>query len=223
MTHFAPLSADEFESLAILDSALKTNGWNVLTRDDITPNRFGLREDNSIEVRTAGSNSLIYKPVSDDQRFPKRFRWRWRVDQPLPPTNILTNGGDDRPVSVYLGFEAPPNARRGFFKRVRNALAEVVVGVPIFGYSLTYTWGGTSPIGTMFNNPHLRDESFVFVRQNSESSLMEWLFEEVDVTADFVAAFGIQPTPLRFIAIAADSEDTGVVSLALVADLELVN
>ena len=193
----------------------------MLTRDDITPNRFGLGRDGAIEVRTAASNALIYRRVPDDLRFPRRFRWRWRVDQTTPPTNILVKGGDDRPVSVYLGFEAPPG-KRGFFDRVKDALAELVVGVPVSGYALTYTWGGTSPIGTVFNNPHLRDDSYVFVRRNAQSPLMRWLSEEIDIAADFRAAFGIAPTALRFIAIAADSEDTGARSLARVDGFELV-
>ena len=217
-----PAAAGEaFEALPVLDPALEAEGWRALTRDDITPSRFGLGRDGAIEVRTAASNALIYRRVPDDMRFPKRFRWRWRVDQTTPPTNILVKGGDDRPVSVYLGFEAPPG-KRGFFDRVKDALAELVVGVPVSGYALTYTWGGTSPIGTVFNNPHLRDDSYVFVRRNAQSPLMRWLSEEIDIAADFRAAFGIAPTALRFIAIAADSEDTGARSLALVEGLELI-
>ena len=218
----APVCAQDFETLPLLDPALEEQGWHILTRNDLTPNRFALRDDMAIEVRTLGSNALIYKPVTEERTHPRRFRWRWRVDETTPPTDILKKGGDDRPVSVYLGFEAPPNAKKGLFKRLRNALAKAVVGVPIFGYSLTYTWGGTSPIGTMFNNPHLPDDSYVFVRQNASSPLETWQTEEIDIDADFKAAFGIPPTPLRFIAIAGDSEDTGKPSLALVADLELV-
>lgn len=217
-----PVAAgDAFEALPVLDPALETKGWRVLTRDDITPNRFKLARGGAIEVRTAGSNALIYRPVPEDKRFATRFRWRWRVDRTTPPTNIQVKGGDDRPVSVYLGFEAPPGSR-GLFDRIRNALAELVVGVPISGYALTYTWGGTSPVGTVFNNPHLRDDSYVFVRRNAGTPLMKWLSEEVDIAADFRAAFGIAATPIRFIAIAADSEDTGGASTALVDRLELV-
>ncbi len=75
----------------------------------------------------------------------------------------------------------------------------------------------------MFNNPHLPDSSYVFVRQNSESPLAEWLPEEVDIAADFESAFGLPPTSLRFIAIAGDSEDTRVESIARVTDLQLID
>ena len=211
----------QFESLPEIDPALEAKGWRLLTRSDITPNRFRLRDDRSIEVRSLDSNALIYKPVGEDQRFPQRFRWRWRVERSTPPTDIRVKGGDDRPVSVYLGFEAPPGSR-GFFNSLKNVFSELIVGVPVSGYALTYTWGGTSPVGTMFNNPHLRDDSYVFVRRNQSAPLMRWLAEEIDVAADFQAAFGRPPTALRFIAIAADSEDTGHASVARVADLNLV-
>ena len=204
-----------------LDPALEEQGWRLLTRDDVAANAFRLRDEGAIEVQSRDSNALIYKPVPAAQRFPARFRWRWRVDQSTPPTNILVKGGDDRPVSVYLGFEAPPGSR-GFFESLKNDLAQLIVGVPVSGYALTYTWGGTSPIGTLFNNPHLEDDSYVFVRRNGDSPLMRWLSEEIDIAADFRAAFGRAPTPLRFIAIAADSEDTGQASRARVAGLELL-
>lgn len=212
---------ERFANLPEIDPALEAEGWRLLTRSDLTPNRFRLRDDGSIEVRSLDSNALIYKPVGEDQRFPARFRWRWRVERSTPPTDILVKGGDDRPLSVYLGFEAPPGSR-GFFDSLKNAFAELIVGVPVSGYALTYTWGGTSPVGTMFNNPHLRDDSYVFVRRNQAAPLMQWLAEEIDVAADFRAAFGRPPTALRFIAIAADSEDTGQLSVARVAGLELV-
>ena len=214
-------AAGDFESLPEIDPALEAKGWRLLTRGDIASNRFHLRDDGSIEVRSLDSNALIYKAVSKDQRFPQRFRWRWRVERSTPPTDISIKGGDDRPVSVYLGFEAPQGSR-GFFDSLKNAFAELIVGVPVSGYALTYTWGGTSPVGTLFNNPHLRDDSYVFVRRNQTAPLMQWLAEEVDVTADFRAAFGRPPTALRFIAIAADSEDTGQLSVARIADLDLV-
>ncbi len=209
------------EEPPLLDPALQEQGWRLLTRDDVPANRFRLRDGGAIEVRSHGSNALIYKPVAAAQRFPARFRWRWRVDQSTPPTNILVKGGDDRPVSVYLGFEAPPGSR-GFFESLKNDLAQLFLGLPVSGYALTYTWGGTSPIGTLFNNPHLEHDSFVFVRRNGASPLMRWLSEEIDIAVDFHAAFGRAPTPLRFIAIAADSEDTGQASRARVADLELL-
>ena len=212
---------EPFESRPGIDPALEARGWRLLTRSDVAPNRFRLRDDGAIEVESRDSNALIYKPVAEDQRFPARFRWRWRVDRATPPTDILIKGGDDRPVSVYLGFEAPPGSR-GFFDSLKNTLSELVVGVPVSGYALTYTWGGTSPVGTMFNNPHLRDDSYVFVRRNQAAPLMQWLAEEIDVAADFRAAFGRPPTALRFIAIAADSEDTGQLSVARLAGLELV-
>ncbi len=212
---------ERFEDLPEIDPALEAKGWRLLTRSDLAPNRFRLRDDGAIEVRSRDSNALIYKPVTEDQRFPARFRWRWRVEQSTPPTDILVKGGDDRPVSVYLGFEAPPGSR-GFFDSLKNAVSELIVGVPVSGYALTYTWGGTSPVGTMFNNPHLRDDSYVFVRRNQAAPLMQWLAEEIDVAADFRAAFGRPPTALRFIAIAADSEDTGQLSIARIADLDLV-
>lgn len=211
----------QFESLPAIDPALEAKGWRLLTRSDITPNRFRMRDDGSIEVRSLDSNALIYKPVGEDQRFPQRFRWRWQVERSTPPTDIRVKGGDDRPVSVYLGFEAPPGSR-GFFDSLKNVFSELIVGVPVSGYALTYTWGGTSPVGTMFNNPHLRDDSYVFVRRNQSAPLMRWLAEEIDVAADFQAAFGRPPTALRFIAIAADSEDTRHASVARVADLDLV-
>lgn len=214
-------AGEDFERLPVLDPALAEKGWRVLTRSDIDPNRFTVGPDGSIEVRTETSNALIYRPVTEDEQFPARFRWRWRVDRSFPATDILVKGGDDRPVSVYLGFEVPPD-RRGFFDGIRDALAELIVGIPISGLALTYTWGGTSPIGTMFNNPHLRDDSYVFVRRNGESPLQQWLTEEIDIAADFRAAFGIAPTRLRYIAIAADSEDSGASSLAIVSDLLLV-
>ena len=63
--------------------------------------------------------------------------------------------------------------------------------------------------GEVLANPHLKNAVLIVLR-GGDSPTNVWFTEEVDPVADFARAFGQPPssTP-RYVAISADSDDTG--------------
>ena len=83
-------------------------------------------------------------------------------------------------------------------------------------------WGSDDAIGEWFANPYIRGTGRVKVLRNATHSLGVWQHESVDLTEDFVAAFGYEPIKPVYIALSADTEDSGTRSLSWISDIRLV-
>ena len=86
---------------------------------------------------------------------------------------------------------------------------------------MTYVWATEDAVGDWFDNPYIDGIGKVKVLRNTESPLGVWHAERVDLTTDFVEAFGYEPIQPAYIALSADTEDSGARGLSWIRDLRL--
>ena len=205
-----------------MDPALGARGWMLFDDPRWRPAVFRLQDETTIAVRTDDSTALIYRPVEDTNRHKRYLSWRWRVEQPMPTTDISVKGGDDRPIAVHVWFEEPAG-RFDLWQFVKSKTVETLFGIPVTGKVLTYVWGGHRPRGAAQANPHIGAGSRMIVLRPGNTPAGRWFTERVDLAGDFRRAFGYVPGAARILAIAGDAEDTHVASLALISGLRFAD
>ena len=155
-------------------------------------------------VKTNGSTSVLYRAVDQEAAGRHVLRWRWRVDQAPPATDLSKKGGDDRALTLHLWFPEPDD--------------DSLFGSGGLGHILTYVWGGNHAPGTVMENPFL-SSGVIIVLENADAPLATWRDVQVDWARDFKVAFGTDaPTPAR-IGLSADSDDTGSTSRGVFRDI----
>jgi Protein of unknown function (DUF3047) len=206
---------------AVVDPALEAQGWRELPNPGKSENTFRVGPEGSIEVVSDNSVSTIYKPLEVDIRERPLLRWRWRVDQAAPATDLSVKGEDDCSLAVYVGFPYQPG-QASFFERMKRPLVESFIGEDAPGRVLRYVFCGRHGRGEVVESPYLGSAGFVRVLRPADSPTGQWLEEQVDLVADYRQAFGEEPPNPTQIAIQADTDNTRSTSRALVADLEFV-
>lgn len=193
-------------------------GWRLFAFDGKPANRYRATPDGAIEVASAGSVSLLYHDVVPELARTPCLAWRWRVERSMPPTDIARKGGDDRPVAVYVTFPYDPD-EASLPERMKRVLVELAQGRDAPGRVLVYMWGGRSPRGSMVESPYLGSFGALLVLRSGDAPLGQWFAEEVDVAKDYARVFKKPARQPNQVAIGADSDDTGLESLAQVAEL----
>lgn len=192
-------------------------GWQELTFDGLTPNRW--REDGgALTVESDSSVSMLYTSVSVDTVRTPVLRWRWRVDQTPPATVLTRKGGDDRPLSLTVGF-AYDSASASMGERMKRVIVEQVAGADAPGRVIDLTWGGTEPRGRIAESPYSGSAGRIVTVRGSGAPTGEWIEESVDIAALYRQAWGAEPPPVTRIAISADSDDTRSRASSRVADI----
>ena len=187
-------------------SALEAAGWHHGTWQGIPAARFRPLPDGGVAVEGAGQGSFVWRRVPGPAGC---LAWRWRVEEGPPPTDLTRKGGDDRALSLAVGFSGwPPQA--GMWARTQHAIAQAAAG----GHSLpksvlVYAWGGTGREPAPFASPYLAGLGMVRVLRPADAPRGRWFEERVDLAADWRRAFGADPPPLQELAIATDGDDTG--------------
>jgi len=203
-----------------LSSELADEGWQLLGLKDVPATEFS-RAREGIHVAANASNALIYRELSEQEANNRYLRWSWRVDS-LPNSQTLRKvGNDDRAIALYVAFEI--NQRHlSLWGRIRSSVVALFSGLPK-GQILTYVWGKEDPTDDWFPNPYIRRIGRMKVLRNAASPLSEWLPEEIDLTSDFTEAFGYEPIRPVYIALSADTEDSGGNSVSWVRNIEFAN
>jgi hypothetical protein len=197
---------------------LEAAGWRELEVRGKPANRFVGHPDGSIEVISSSSVSRLYRPIDVDLAATPVLTWRWRVDDPVPSTDLTQRGEDDTAITLYVGFPWDP-ARASFRERLTRPLVEAYAGAHAPGRVLAYVWGGDHPRGAWVESPHLRSAGAIRVLRPADSPTGEWFEERVDIVEDYRQAFGEDPPDPVQIAISADTDDTRSTSRGFVADL----
>lgn len=193
-------------------------GWRPFAFDGKPANRFRATAEGAIEVASAGSVSLLYHDVAPELARTPCLTWRWRVERTMPPTDIARKGGDDRPVAIYVTF--PYDAEEASTgERMKRVLVELVQGRDAPGRVLVYMWGGKSPRDSVVESPYLGSFGALIVLRPGDAPLGQWFAEEVDIAKDYARVFKKPARQPNQVAIGADSDDTGLESLAQVAEL----
>jgi hypothetical protein len=186
---------------------LQAAGWRELEVSGKPENRFVGHPNGAIEVASASSVSRLYRPVDPDLAVTPVLTWRWRVDDPVPPTDLTQKGEDDTAITLYVGFPWDP-AAASFTERLTRPLVEAYGGVDAPGRVLAYVFGGTGSRGEVVASPHLRSAGAMRVLRPANSPTGKWFEERVDLVADYREAFGEEPPDPAQIAISADTDDT---------------
>jgi hypothetical protein len=206
---------------AVVAPELEAEGWRELPNPNKRENVFGLGEDGAVEVVSRGSVSTLYRPVAVNLEERPLLTWRWRVDEAAPATDLSARGEDDCSLAVFVGFPYD-SGQASFFERMKRPLVESWVGEEAPGRVLRYVFCGDHRQGATVKSPYLGDAGAIRVLRSADGPTGEWLEEQVDLVADYRAAFGEAPPDPSQIAIQADTDNTDSASRAQVADLAFV-
>jgi Protein of unknown function (DUF3047) len=217
LTFAAPASAAGVP----LGPDLAAAGWHEIEVKGKPPNGFVGHPDGAIEVVSSSSVSRLYRPVEVDLDVTPALTWRWRVDEPVPPTDLTAKGEDDTAITLYVGFPWDPG-EASFMERLKRPLVEAYAGADAPGRVLAYVFGGEQPRGTVVDSPHLGDAGAMRVLRPAAAPTGEWFEERVDLAKDYREAFGEDPPDPTQIAISADTDDTGSTSRGMVDALAFV-
>ena len=208
---------DDIDVASALPEDLTDMGWSLLEVPGKQTAEFSYSGAGTIDIRADNAVAFLYRPVDADAASKSRLGWTWRVDDAVPPTDLSRDSGDDRSLAVHIVFPADHDAL-SFWESLENSLTELVAP-PLAGKVLTYVWGGSQPQGTVLENPHFGEQGTIIVLRSGREPTGRWMMEEIDFEADFQAAFGYAPPAPVFVAISADSDDTGSRTAGAVADL----
>ena len=131
-------------------------------------NRFVGQPDGSIEVISSSSVSRLYRTLQVDLKATPELTWQWRVDEPVPPTDLTRKGEDDTALTIYVGFPWDPD-RASFTERLKRPLVEALAGEDAPGRVLAYVFGGKQRRGEVVASPHLGSAGFMRVLRPADS------------------------------------------------------
>jgi Protein of unknown function (DUF3047) len=165
------------------------------------------------------SASARYLPIDhvDLTRTPL-LRWRWKIQQGLPPHNERVKAGDDFAARVYVLF--PFDAQHAsVWEKLRHRLGASWYGDLVPGNVISYVWSSHEPAGAHWEGPYGAGAQMISLGNGAEA---EWTEETVDVVADYTAAVGRTPPPALAIAVMTDTDNTCRQATAYYADFRFV-
>jgi hypothetical protein len=188
-----------------------TNGWAEQRLQLFSSNDYSFGTD--LGIVSEGSVSLAWTRVARGQWGARNAAWGWRVDQSVPATSLAQKGGDDRNVSVYFVFLPEASAAASEGANIRSLLGNDEVRI------IQYAWGGNHARGQVIPSPYgpAGQGVTIALRQAGTGSHSE----NVDLAADYAAAFGGAPGALVGLAVSADSDDTNSVIRAALGAIDL--
>jgi hypothetical protein len=212
-------------SPGVTPADLEAEGWRKAAWSGIRPADFSRTASRGVRIRAEGQGSFIARPLSGPAGC---LAWRWRVDAGPPATDLSRRGGDDRAISVSVGFAGfSPSA--GVVLRAQHAMAQASAGARALPRSaLSYVWGGTGQEGAgqshgFFQSPWTPGITQLRVMRHAEALRGQWVEERVDLGADWRAAFGgADVPPITELVISVDVEDTKARVDAQIENIRLV-
>lgn len=183
-------------------------GWIVAEVPGRRATEFATSPDGAVTIRADRSVAFLVREAPEAPALDPRLTWRWRVDRSPPPVAPDAEGQDDRPAAVHVIFAGTDDGV-GPLTSFRRWLRGTMVHGAFTGRSLTYMWGGTLPAGTRLPNPYLPGDGWVIVQRGPETPNGAWRTETIDPAADYRALFGSPAPRLTYLALSADTEDSG--------------
>lgn len=199
------------------------DGWKPLTFPGIkTHSTYTVeREDGHTFLRTeskASASAIVCRDEFDVYQYHK-IKWRWRIRNIYRKANATTKSGDDFPIRIYIMFTYDPG-QAGFGERVTYGFARTLYGEYPPHSSLNYVWSSREHAARIITNPYTDRAKDILLRQGPALA-GSWQDEEVDILADYEAAFGRKPPRKARLAIMNDSDNTGERSVSWVDHIEV--
>ena len=163
------------------------------------------------------SASALYLPVDVDLDRTPRLRWRWKVARGLVAHDERVKGGDDFAARVYVMFRFD-RSRASVWDRIRHDFGQRIYGNELPGNAINYVWSSREPAGSTWDNPHASASKMISLGAGRST---DWKTEEVDIVADYAAAFGESPPPVLGFALMSDSDNSCQKTTAYFADFQL--
>lgn len=187
---------------------LKANNWSTILFTPFSRARFTPDGATSLRIEADKAAGLIWKPVGAGLRDAEAASWRWKAEAAAPATDLTRKGGDDRVISVYFLFGADSDVGRSATAVLRSDTARALV----------YVFGGNTARGTVLPSPHMGERGRFIISRTATAGLGQWFSEKADIRKDFQRAFGAAAPLLIGVAISSDSDDTGSLNRAALAD-----
>ena len=145
------------------------------------------------------------------------LRWRWKINNLIDGADLRKKDGDDFPARVYVMFDYPLE-RLPFMERSKLRMARALFDPDLPAATLCYVWDGKAATETIVSSAYT-DRVKVIVVESGGSRVRQWLDVERNIARDFRAAFGEDAPPVRGIAVATDTDNTGSFATAYFGDI----
>ncbi len=217
------ISAAEDRNVFLREEFETLDAWRPLFFPKIRQHsRYSVVKEGDASVlkaeSSASASGIIFRKEFNVYDFPKA-RWRWKIVNIYRKANGRTKGGDDYPIRIYVIFRYEPE-KASFGKRLKYGLAKTLYGEYPPESSLNYVWASRQEKERIFTNPYADEAKMVVLRSGGRDA-GRWIEEEVDILADYRAAFGTDPPAAASIAIMNDSDNTGESSVSYVDYIEV--
>jgi hypothetical protein len=173
-------------------------------------NRFALVADKGgtvLQVSSNASASSWLAPLNVPPSQAAILRWRWKVSQSLPGSDLRSKAGDDYAARLYVTFALPLERLSGLDK-LRIESARMISGTDIPAASICYVWGHAQPVGAHGPNPYT-DRVHMKVLDSGAAHAGQWRERRVNLAQDWAQAFGGPMPPVNGIALSADTDNSG--------------
>lgn len=190
-------------------------GWQTLDFDGLVPNSWA-EDGGALVASSRASASMLYTSVP--AKTAPILTWRWRVDTAVPATDLTRKGGDDRSLSLTVGFAYDP-ATATLGERMKRIVVENVAGADAPGRIVDFVWGGAQPAGTRIESPYSGSSGQIVIRRSATEATGAWQSERVDIAALYRDIWGTAPPPVTRVAVFMDTDDTGGTGQARIADI----
>ena len=190
---------------------LAASNWQYVRFPRRADAKFQAQGEDTIVVQAKAGVGLLWHSVPPWGSDANRARWRWRVMQGVGPTDLTKKGGDDRALAIYFAFaddEEDISETTNLVDLLRRQRGDVLV----------YVWGGIDRPGSFLPLPYFGQRGVTVVKRAADAPQGTWFSEAADLHDDFRRAFGRAPGKLVAVAVSSDSDDTGDLNLAAVAD-----
>lgn len=196
-------------------------GWAPLAVAGINNRtQYALVRDDGITVVRAESRAAasgLSRPLRvNPAEFPW-LRWRWKIDNLISNADLRSKAGDDFPARLYVMFDYPLG-KLPFVERTKLRLARALFDPDLPAATLCYVWDHNTPPETIAPSAY-SDRVRLIVVASGAARVGRWVDFERNVAADFRAAFGEEAPPVKAIAIATDTDNTGAFATAYFGDI----
>jgi len=190
---------------------LREAGWTVVSFPGIAPAAFKASSRETLSVVADSAAGLLWRTASVAEARAGTARWRWRVAEGAPATDLTRRGADDRALALYFVFGAAADHGKPPLALLGSSSVT----------ALAYVFGGNSPRGVVLPSPHMGKRGKFIVLRDARARKGVWFEERLDIRADYQRAFGKAALLLLAVAISSDCDDTRTRNRADVSALAL--
>ena len=164
------------------------------------------------------ASGLVHDVRFDPMQFPI-ITWRWKVSNLIDAADNTRSGTEDSPVRIVIAFDGEI-AKLPPMERVAFAQFRALTKRSLPYATLMYIWENKQPRDAVIHS-RLTSRVRMIVAESGAARLGEWREETRDLVADYRAAFGEDPPPIKWIGIMTDSDNTRSSVRGYYGDLEI--